>query len=723
MQPERFSGNTLSLEPSPTDRGRNIDAQPDQSTAAFGAVRIAVGARPPDLGRGSILMGSACDQTSDNRIFGKSTLRWSADARLIRTGHGAVAVNYATSTTVELDPDDADRVASVSGLATSFVLPDGISGAAKESLIRGQFLVPSDRFEAVEDLVRQRLAAALHQSHGFIIMPTERCNFRCTYCYESFEKGRMSDENVAALEAAIDRAAGTAPQFSLGFFGGEPLVCADLVLRFSRRAFQVMAARGLPYAASIATNGSLLSPERFGHLLDAGVVSYQITIDGDRATHDSQRVSLGGQGTYDRIVRNLRAMASQDSDFVCILRCNLPPHLRDRALDLFAGSDLEFVRHDRRFIADVHTVWASDRRTVGPHDAGCSAGMPKAVDYYLLNRQLAEHGVRTVTYDQLPAILGKGCYAGKPNWFIVGPDLTLYKCTVVFDNERNRVGRIASDGTVEVDAEKNGLWTGSNALTDVGCAGCHLRVPCGGIACPLSRITTGVKGCLEIRTHSTLQRWAAARPQDDARVGHRSQVMLGEPQVTPSIADPILSDPDDYRAARRASRSAHQVEYDTILRQAAEACPAIGSFCATVRDTICRLEERESDRIDPYHSTSIGQWVAALSRGLTWVTSGADAAVLEYYADAEAFRSDLASEFPQLARHRDVPFAGFWVHRPNHRPQPSASGTGERLPAGLPGIPIRHARPMGPVRHRPALRARTRRAEGLRRHCLRAGSG
>lgn len=437
---------------------------------------------------------------------------WSPDARLIRLAEGALAVNYATSKTVVLAGQDADHVASVSGLATSFHLPDGLSDDARTSLIRGQFVVSSDRFDVVQGLVRERLSAALHDSFGFVIMPTERCNFRCTYCYESFERGRMSDANVAALDAAIDRVTATAPQFALGFFGGEPLVCSDLVLHFSRRAFEAMASRGLPYAASIATNGSLLSAELFEELLDAGVVSYQITVDGDRATHDSQRVSLGGRGTFDRIVRNLRSMASTDADFVCVIRCNLPVHLRASALDLLSAQDLEFVRDDRRFIVDVQTVWASDRQTVGSHDASCGVGMQQALDYYVLNRQLSDHGIRTVTYDQASGILSKACYAGKRNWFIVGPDLALYKCTVVFDNERNRVGRIAPDGIIEVDADKNQLWTGSNALTDVGCSGCHLRVPCGGIACPLSRITNGLKGCLDVRDAGTLRRWASARP-------------------------------------------------------------------------------------------------------------------------------------------------------------------------------------------------------------------
>jgi len=83
---------------------------------------------------------------------------------------------------------------------------------------------------------------------------------------------------------------------------------------------------------------------------------------------------------------------------------------------------------------------------------------------------------------------------------------------VVFDREENKVGRVNMDGTFTVDQEKQGLWTGSNALTDSSCGTCHLRVPCSGLACPLKRFSTGHKQCPDAKTIDRLRAWSRSRP-------------------------------------------------------------------------------------------------------------------------------------------------------------------------------------------------------------------
>ncbi len=63
---------------------------------------------------------------------------------------------------------------------------------------------------------------------------------------------------------------------------------------------------GITYSASITTNGFLLTSSKFEKLVrEYDVTNFQITIDGDGESHDSQRVLKNQKGSYARILDNL----------------------------------------------------------------------------------------------------------------------------------------------------------------------------------------------------------------------------------------------------------------------------------------------------------------------------------------------------------------------------------------------------------------------------------
>jgi uncharacterized protein len=71
----------------------------------------------------------------------------------------------------------------------------------------------------------RELAAISSDSLGLIILPTEACNFRCVYCYETFEHGKMNPILVQALKKFITSRISDLSSLSISWFGGEPL-CA-----------------------------------------------------------------------------------------------------------------------------------------------------------------------------------------------------------------------------------------------------------------------------------------------------------------------------------------------------------------------------------------------------------------------------------------------------------------------------------------------------------------
>ena len=69
--------------------------------------------------------------------------------------------------------------------------------------------------------------------------------------------------------------------------------------------------RGVTLALNIITNGLLLTEEVVDRLLPYGLNGVKVTLDGDRDTHNRMRPLRGGQGTFDRIIENVRKVAGK----------------------------------------------------------------------------------------------------------------------------------------------------------------------------------------------------------------------------------------------------------------------------------------------------------------------------------------------------------------------------------------------------------------------------
>ena len=53
-----------------------------------------------------------------------------------------------------------------------------------------------------------------------ILMTTEQCNFRCTYCYQHFVKGKMKPEVVKGVKELVNERAKTLSNLHISWFGG-----------------------------------------------------------------------------------------------------------------------------------------------------------------------------------------------------------------------------------------------------------------------------------------------------------------------------------------------------------------------------------------------------------------------------------------------------------------------------------------------------------------------
>jgi uncharacterized protein len=151
------------------------------------------------------------------------------------------------------------------------------------------------------------------------VLTTLQCNFACDYCIQ----GDHGDYNKHAAKmslATAERVAEWAERrldelgckaYTLTFFGGEPLLNLPVVYFLAERMWNACQARGVRMLVNVITNGVLLTPDVVDRLVPLGLNGVKITLDGDRDTHNLMRPLRGGQGTFDKIIDNVRRVAGK----------------------------------------------------------------------------------------------------------------------------------------------------------------------------------------------------------------------------------------------------------------------------------------------------------------------------------------------------------------------------------------------------------------------------
>src|SRR6202023_1479896 len=92
---------------------------------------------------------------------------------------------------------------------------------------------------------------------------------------------------------------------------GEPLLNLPVVYGMAERMWRATQKRDMGIRINVITNGLLLTEEVVDRLLPCGLNGIKVTLDGDRDTHDRMRPLRGGQGTFDRIVENIRRVVDK----------------------------------------------------------------------------------------------------------------------------------------------------------------------------------------------------------------------------------------------------------------------------------------------------------------------------------------------------------------------------------------------------------------------------
>jgi len=323
-----------------------------------------------------------------------------------------------------------------------------------------------------------------------ILLPTEDCNFRCVYCYEGFQLGRMHPDVQQGIRRLVQKRAPGLKTLEIGWFGGEPLTAYDIVLDLTRYFVRTAQEHDVLLLQHMTTNGYLLTPDRFVELHELGLRNFQVTLDGNEEEHDRKRIGKEGFRTFDTIWNNLKSMKDGRRDFVVTVRVNIDqenlsgiPAFVERLAAAFTG--------DRRFRLHLHKVG----RWGGANDSNLKIFDDERALLRLYH--LAKDEGLQLDLNMNPG--SKVCYAALPYSFVVRADGRINKCTVALEAAENQVGRLLSDGSLLLNNERLRPWILDGSLTDSVCQTCAIRPLCEGNACPWVRIRDGKRPCPPLR--------------------------------------------------------------------------------------------------------------------------------------------------------------------------------------------------------------------------------
>lgn len=328
----------------------------------------------------------------------------------------------------------------------------------------------------------------------------QKCNLACTYCYAqegSFgvEPKNMEREAALASLALLFRDAAPGESVNLAFLGGEPLVNRSLIRECTERAVEIGESRSIRVNFSITTNGTLIQPSD-GEFFEQHGFAVTVSLDGVGEAHDRQRPLRGGQGSYARILRNVRPLLAMQRRMQVSARVTVTPgnlRLRETLDEL-----LSLGFHSVGFSPMLHAPSGNEEM----NQSALTEMLDQMIDcgeefmrrtvlgerYAFANLLTAVQQIHKGTHRPYPCGAGGG-------YFGVAADGDLYACHRFVEDPNAQFGDVWKG--VDEDAQKRWLKQ-RHVHVQAPCSGCWARYLCGG-GCHHEVIHRGRPACDYIR--------------------------------------------------------------------------------------------------------------------------------------------------------------------------------------------------------------------------------
>ena len=319
---------------------------------------------------------------------------------------------------------------------------------------------------------------------GIVLCPTLACNFACPYCYERNLPNRVMQERVQEqLVGFINKYEGKCKSMTLNWHGGEPLLAFHTIMQIYEK-LERQARLSISHSTMVS-NGYLLNKEICIYLAEKNLDYLQITIDGNKQTHNKTRILKNGLSSFERIIENIDMATEMMPKCRIGVRTNIGKTNREEYIALY----VELSKRWKGKNCELYFSYVLDNSLSTSYNDRCSFELStdEKCDFEV---NLAQHNIisKKTLYPQLDCS-SMTCTDNKA--FVIDPEGNLYKCWADVGIKERAIGNL-TDGVKNYDIVSQ-FMIGTDKFADSKCRQCHYLPICDG-GCNLYRVGYIEKG-------------------------------------------------------------------------------------------------------------------------------------------------------------------------------------------------------------------------------------
>ena len=144
------------------------------------------------------------------------------------------------------------------------------------------------------------------------------CNLRCRYCFADegayhSERELMSEQTAKKAVDFLLKNSGNRKVLEVDFFGGEPLMCLQIIKNVVAYAREEGAKLGKKFLFTTTTNALLLDDDAID-FFNREMENVVLSLDGRKEVHDAIRKTKNGKGSFDLVIENVKKFVRSRGD-------------------------------------------------------------------------------------------------------------------------------------------------------------------------------------------------------------------------------------------------------------------------------------------------------------------------------------------------------------------------------------------------------------------------